>query len=242
MEQYEAPSRLATDHSIDGPTDFNTRDFFKEHLVRTDEGSYESAKVDDLGPVELALLETEKRRRGSQAAENKERVRADRARSEVNHLKKELPKMDPSRLAPQVEQTLKYSDPDEYIRQTLEAKQTNPYDEVFDTAEKQAAEEVGQRTIESEIALFNKDNPQIPVTMAMLEMDVPPRLINEFTKGQLAPQDFLSQAADILYRPTETFNEVLPVTPDLGSVGGQTSPSDDGSNDKMMAEYASAIF
>jgi hypothetical protein len=238
----EEPSRLdSTDSTIESPTEFNSRDFFKEHLVRTDSGGYE-IQGDDLSPVEMALLETEKRRRGTQAVASREKVRADRFETELTHVKTELPQMDPSRLAPQVDPALKYSDPDEYIRLSMEAAKHNPYEEVFNTASQKAADEVGQRTVETEIAEFNADNPKQQITLEMLELDLPPRLVQEFQTGKMDPQDFLGQAADILYRPTEVHNQAVPGQPDLGNVGGQTTPSDDGSNEKLAENYASAIF
>ncbi len=237
MEQYEQ-SRVDPEQ-ITSAEQFNTSDFFREHLVRTDGGSYE-VQGDDLGPVELALLETEKRRRGSQAATSKEKARADKAELEIRKVREIIPTIDIS--ANRIEESLKYSDPDEYIRQTLVAQRANPYDEAFNTASQQAADEVGQKTIADEIATFNADNPNRQITMDMLELDLPPRLINEFTKGQLVPQDFLGQAADIMYRPTETHNENIPVTPNLGEVGGQTTPTNDGSNDQMLETYENAVF
>ena len=218
---------------------FNTSDFFKEHLVRADNGGYE-VQGDDLGPMEQALLETEIRRRGSQASISREQAKTKKAELELTKVREILPTIDHT--ANQVESSLKYSDPDEYIRQTLEAQRANPYDQAFDTASQQAADEAGRFTVEGEIAAYNANNPDKKITLDMLELDVPPRLVNDFSQGKIDPQDFLTQAADILYRPTETHNEYIPVTPDLGDVGGQTSPTDDGSNDKMLANYASAIF
>jgi len=237
MDQYEQ-SRVDPEQ-ITSAEQFNTSDFFREHLVRNDSGSYE-VQGDDLGPVELALLETEKRRRGSQASTSKEKARADKAELEIRKVREIVPTIDHS--ANRIEESLKYSDPDEYIRLTLEAQRANPYDDAFNTASQQAADEVGQITVEGEVAIFNADNPTRQITMDMLELDLPPRLINEFTQGKLASQDFLGQAADILYRPTETHNENIPVTPNLGESGGQTKPSDDGSNDKMLETYSNAIF
>jgi len=236
--EYEQPSRVDPEQ-ITSAEQFNTSDFFREHLVRTDAGAYD-IKGDDLGPVELALLETEKRRRGSQASTSREKARADKYELEIQKVREIIPTMD--HRTHQVDEGLKYSDPDEYIRLTLEAQRANPYDEAFNTASQQAADEVGQRTVEGEIASFNADNPQRQITLDMLELDLPPRLVNEFSAGKISPQDFLGQAADILYRPTETHNQTIPNTPNLGEVGGQTSPTDDGSNDKLMANYASAIF
>jgi len=217
---------------------FNQSEFFREHLSRTDNGSYE-IKGDDLSPLELALLDTEKRRRGSQAATSREKARADRYELEIDKVKTALPTMEHRQT---VDANLKYTDPDEYIRLTLAAQADNPYEEVFNTASQQAADEVGQSSVEHEINSFNLEHPQTPITPDMLEMDLPPRLLNELAAGKIAPQDFLAQAADILYRPTETHNPTIPVTPDLGAVGGQTTPTDDGSNDKMAAQYASAVF
>ena len=232
----EETSRVEPSSSAEN---FNQSEFFREHLSRTDNGSYE-IKGDDLSPLELALLDTEKRRRGSQAATSREKARADKYELEIQKVREIIPTVDLA--ASRVDDTLKYSDPDEYIRRTLEAQRANPYDEAFNTASQQAADEVGQSTVQAEVEMFNSNNPGTQITMDMLELDLPPRLMNEFAEGKMSPQDFLGQAADILYRPTETFNESIPVTPDLGKVGGQTAPTDDGSNDKMMAEYASAIF
>jgi len=237
---YTEPNRLEnTGETTTSAEQFNQSDFFREHLIRTDAGAYD-IKGDDLGPLELALLETEKRRRGSQAATSREKARADKFELEIQKVREIIPTVDHK--ANQVNSSLKYTDPDEYIRLTLEAQRANPYDEAFNTASQQAADEVGQRTVEGEIAAFNVDNPQRQITLDMLELDLPPRLVNEFSQGKLDPQDFLGQAADILYRPTETHNQQIPSTPNLGEVGGQTSPTDDGSNEKLAENYASAIF
>lgn len=217
---------------------FDRKAFFTEHLRRAEDGKYE-IQGDDLSPVELALLETEKRRRGSQAIISREKVRADKAELAMQKALEAVPNV---QARPSVDESLKYSDPDEYIRLTLEAQRANPYGEVFDTAQKQAADEVGQRTVEDEIRLFNENNPNQQVTLEQLELDVPARLINDFSEGKLSPQDFLGRAADMLYKPATTHNVDIPVTPDLGEVGGQTAPTDDGSNDAMLANYASAIF
>ena len=237
---YTEPNRLEnTSETTTSAEQFNQSDFFREHLIRTDAGAYD-IKGDDLGPVEMALLETEKRRRGSQAATSREKARADRFELEIQKVREIIPTVDHT--VNQIDNSLRYSDPDEYIRLTLEAQRATPYDDAFNTASQQAADEVGQRTLEGEVAEFNSDNPQTPITIQQLELDLPPRLVQEFSEGKMDPQSLLGQAADILYRPTETYNQSIPVTPDLGKVGGQTSPTDDGSNDKLMANYASAIF
>jgi len=237
-EQEDANRVTATDHSIDGPTAFDTKAFFTEHLIRNETGGYD-VKGDDLDPMQLALLEVEKRRRGSQASISKEKARADRSELELQKVREIIPTV---QHVPAVDESLKYSDPDEYIKQTLEAARANPYDEAFNTASQQAADEAGQRTVEGEIAQFNADNPTTQITLEMLELDLPPRLLNEFAQGKLAPQDFLGQAATIMYSPTETHNVETLAQPDLGNVGGQTAPSDDGSNEALAQNYASAIF
>ena len=189
----------------------------------------------------MALLETEKRRRGSQASTSREKARADRFELEINKVREIIPTIDANALV--VDETLKYSDPDEYIRQSLEnAQRKDPYNEAFDTASKYAADEIGQKTVAGEIAAHNEANPKQQISMDMLELDLPPRLLNEFSEGKMGPREFLEQAANILYRPTETHNVNIPVTPDLGDVGGQTTPTDNGSNDKLSENYASAVF
>jgi len=239
--QYTEPNRLEDSQE---PTDtidqsFNPSDFFKNHLVRTEDGSLE-IKAEGLGPVELALLETEKRRRGSQAATSREKLRADKAQLELEKVKETIPTVDVS--ATQIDPTLKYSDPDEYIRQTLEAQRNNPYQEVFDTASQYAQQTVGAQSVQEVIAEHNQANPTRQLTEEMLNLDLPPRLLGELEAGKVTPQDFLAQAADILYRPTETHNENIPETPNLGAVGGSTTPSSEGVQETALAQYASAIF
>lgn len=216
---------------------FNSSSFFKEHLKRTEDGSLEIVGT-DLGPMEMALLETEKRRRGSQASSAREKARADKYKNEIGKVKtgiRDVRQPDP------IDPTLKVTDPDEYIRLTIEAQQHDPYKEMFDTASQQAAQETGQQTIESIIAQHNQVNPDRVLSQDMLEMDLPPRLVNDFTEGKMSSSDFLSRAAEILYRPTATSPQTMG-QPDLGNVGGQTTPTDTGSNDKMLTNYGQAII
>lgn len=218
---------------------FDSQTFFKNHLVRTDDGALE-IKGDNLQPLEMALLETEKRRRGSQSATTREKLRADKATLELTKVKEIVPTIDAT--ANEINPKLKYSDPDEYIRLSLEQKAHDPYKDAFATASSAAAEEAGQMTIDSVISDHNKAHPDKPIDMGMLEMDLPPRLVNEFTSGKMSPASFLEQAATILYSPTQVANPDLPNMPDLGTVGGQTNPTDDGSNDALIANYANAVI
>ncbi len=239
MEQYEhrGAARTDTNSPREGST-FDSANFFRNHLVKQDNGSLEITG-DDLSAVELALLDTEKRRRGSQASSSREKARADRTEVELIKVKEGVQTMtQPTPIDP----ALKYSDPDEYIKQTLVAQRSDPYQETFDTARQQASQEVGQKTAETMLAEHNADNPDRVLNMNMLEMDLPPRLVNQFQSGDLSPQDFLSQAADVLYRPTETHNPSIPVTPDLGAVAGGSTPTDEGGNDAMVENYSKAIF
>lgn len=216
---------------------FDSQTFFREHLVRSDNGNYE-VKGEKLSAMELALLETEKRRRGTQAAVSREKIRADRFEAELGNVKKALPALKPV----VVDEDLKYSDPDAYIEQRIKQQTENPYDEVFNTASREAATEVGRRSVAEEIKIFNENNPNRVLTEESLELDVPPRLVNDLQSGAITPQDFLASAAEILYSKSKVVNQELPSVPDLGAVGGQTTPTDDGSNDALIKNYASAVF
>ena len=217
---------------------FEASDFFREHLVRG-EGNKLEISGDNLSQVEVALLDTEIRRRGEQGATSREKARADRSELELSKVKESVRGI---QHAPEIDPQLKYSDPDEYVKQTLEARGNDPYQDVFNAASTQAAQEVGQVTLEGLISTHNENNPQKLITQSMLELDLPPRLMQAFASGNMSPQDFLSQAADLLHRPTEVANLPVPGMPDLGAVAGQTTPTDNGSNDKMIANYSNAIF
>ncbi len=237
--EYEQTTEGQQTETPSAEQSFDPQTFFREHLVKSEDGKLE-IKADGLGPVELALLDTEKRRRGSQAATTREKIRADRAGIELDKLKEIVPNVEHGKTV--VDESLKYTDPDAYIEQTLKARSHDPYTEAFDTASKFATQEAGRMTIESVIAEHNQAHPDKQVTQEMLELDLPPRLVSEFQAGNMAPSEFLDQASALLYRPTETHNQTIPVTPNLGEVGGQTTPTDDGGNDKMMANYATAIL
>ena len=226
------------DTTTDSIDQFDSQTFFKNHLVKGEDGSL-TVQGDNLNPMEMALLDNEKRRRGSQASNSREKARADRATLELQKVKEGVIKIQPTNT---IDEALKYSDPDAYIEQVLASKNLNPYQETFDTASQQAATEAGQMTVDSVIENHNQNNPNKQVTLEMLEQDLPPRLVNEFQSGKMAPSDFLAQAADILYRPLEVANPTTPSMPDLGSVAGQTTPTDNGSNDKLVANYANAVI
>jgi len=141
----EQENRLAdTSHTIDDST-FDTQEFFREHLVKSDSGKF-SIQGNELSHIEMALLNVEVKRRGEQGATSREKARADRSELELSKVKENVRGMDQ---APQIDQALKYSDPDEYIRQTLEAQSRDPYQDVFDASSKQASQESGQTTMDS---------------------------------------------------------------------------------------------
>ncbi len=220
-------------------TQFDSQTFFREHLQRTDDGKLE-IQGNDLSPVEMALLETEKRRRGSQAAVTREQNKASRFELELAQVKEKIPQMETR--AP-IDESLKYSDPDEYIRQSLEAKRSDPYEEVFDAASQYAQQTVGEQSVARVIEDYNQANPKTPLTEQMLDNDIPPRMLQELASGHVTPQDFLARAGAMLYGSGDSNgNQDIPVTPDLGNVGGTTTPTDDGSNDAMAANYAKAVF
>lgn len=238
MEQYTEENNTAdTNPPREGST-FEPQDFFREHLVKTESGKLEITG-ENLSPVELALLDTEVRRRGSQSASSREKARADKVELELSKVKENVRGIDPK--STEIDDSLKYTDPDEYIRLKLEGT-SDPYQDVFDTSRTQAANEFRQLTVDELITAHNTDNPTKQITPNMLELDLPPRLMTEFAEGKMSPQEFLGQAADLLYRPTEVANPPIPGMPDLGKVAGQTSPTDDGSNDKLMENYSTAIF
>lgn len=236
MEQYTQPKNEG--ETTPSAEQFDSQTFFKNHLVKGEDGSL-NINGENLNPMELALLETEKRRRGSQAASSRDKARADKVSLELEKVKEGVIKVQP---AEAIDPALKFSDPDEYIRQVLESKNSNPYQEVFSTASEQATQEAGKMTVDQVIANHNQTHPDKQVTLEMLEYDLPPRLVNEFQSGKMSPSDFLEQASDILYRPTTIANPSIPVMPDLGTVAGQTTPTDDGSDEKLIANYASAVI
>ena len=237
MTEYDHRKNVSNETTTSAEQ-FDQATFFKEHLQRTDDGKL-TIVGDDLSPVEVALLETEKRRRGSQSAVTREKLRADRYELELNKVKEEIPKVQVEE--PIIDPALKYSDPDEYIRLTLEAKQKDPYAEVFDTASQYAQQTVGEQTVQSVLIEHNQTHPDKPLTEEMLNMDLPPRLLNDMSEGKLSPQEFLAKAADILYRPKAVVNPDIPETPNLGDVPGSTTPTgQDSTSDEVS--YESAIF
>ena len=238
MEQKQTETTAENTNPPREGSTFEAADFFREHLVRGEDNKI-AILGDNLSPMELALLDIEVKRRGEQGATSREKARADRSELELSKVKENVRGISS---LPEIDPQLKYSDPDEYIKQTLEAQGKDPYQDVFNAASTQAAQEVGQITMEGLIASHNQSNPTKQITEGMLQLDLPPRLMNEFSSGKVSPQDFLRQAADLLYRPTEVANQPVPGMPDLGTVAGQTTPSDDGSNDKMLANYGKAIF
>ena len=64
--QTEPTATTDTSHPIDDST-FDQGAFFKEHLVKGDNGRL-AIQGDTLNPMELAFLDTEIRRRGEQGA------------------------------------------------------------------------------------------------------------------------------------------------------------------------------
>jgi len=203
----------------------------------------------------VTALKLEQQRRDSNSNYSKERARADKAEAKNSALEKQISQLaTPQGMSP--EQTaeleeLKFTDPDQWYARKLAIETGNATQatvrasDAIETANKDAetayTNDMSKRrdeSIEQLLTSHNALNPETPITMEMLNLDIPPSLINGLHKGTFAPPEFLQQVSKFLYADTVIKTEDVLGQPSLSDGSSTTTASAKAEEQSMEQLYA----
>lgn len=185
--------------------DLSVNEFFKQHVVKDDNGVYKIPPEvkEKLDPLKLELFTTEARRRTTESnfAKAKREKLALQAKLEAQSRFINVPTVDPEEQERLEE--LKHEDPDAWLREVTKKKEEAQREfekqlaEAYNIElEKLKAQEKTQ-TLEEALQAFNA-NSQVRLTPENLEYDVPVRLTKQFEEGKLTTDEYLEKAAEFV--------------------------------------------
>ncbi len=142
---------------------------------------------------------------------------------------------------------LKYADPDAWRRKlnSLElekrTQQKASLEELTGSARKAAELQFELDRRSQVLAEFN-ETLEKPITDEIIASEIPPRITAKLEKGQVSFEAFLLEVAEYLKTPKAIKNESTLAQPNLGNLGGGSTPSNYKAEDSLHDSYAKTIF
>ena len=222
--------------------DLNTlgiNEIIASYVTKTPDGKYSGMDTLDIDVNKKLAVETELRRRNTEASYTKSQQALREKEVELEALRKLVP---PSAALPKEEQEelarLKYSDPDAWFDKVTAAKATVSTISLRAVEDLRASEEIVRRA--NVLAEFNRSNPANPLTDEQLQLYIPPILAKQVTDGSLSFDDMLVKAHAFINGTKVVRNPTYIDEPSFDGVAKGTEPT--GSKSAFDADYAKTIF
>jgi len=189
----------------------------------------------------------EKRRRDTESVLGKTRQKAKATEAENTELKKRLGQTVQVVITPEEKQELddlKYSDPDAWRSKVNEletraaAKLNEDLGEINASASHQAEIERRSQVLDQ----FSEEHDGFVFTDEMLADDIPPRITKKLSDGKITYEEFLDESYKYLHTKKVVKTEDLEAQPNLGSVGGNDTPSKDNADKDIVGSYKNDIY
>lgn len=203
---------------------------------------------EDLDPVLAFAVNAEKRRRDTQSAYTKSNLEAKKLRTANEKLLSSWESDAVKALSP-TEQAeldeLKVQDPDKWrdrlneLESTKRSSVASKAKEFDEEANQMTALEQRAETLEQ----FNTANPEYAITDEVIENDIPPRLTKKLANNEIEFGDFLEECkkymskGKVIQQPDKPLDD-----PDLSSVAGGATPSEESRTKQDKDDYANEIY
>ena len=140
---------------------------------------------------------------------------------------------------------LKYSDPDAWRNKmnALENDARVRHQSLLSEAEKNASIQAELERRTQVLNEYNISHPSMPITQELIDFDVPARITKKLENGEISFDDFIVEVHNFIYTPkkvgsgNETLNQ-----PNLGQMGGGTTPSEGSAKKDIAANYKNIVF
>jgi len=207
--------------------------------VVTEDGKLDFSKLDSDISDEMKLAVTNaKRYRDTQSSFTKTRQELKKLEAEKTTLEN-MVKDKLISLPDEVKEELDYLkqfDPDSYIEKLQNYKEeyqreaSETLQRTLEEASKKAINEFTKEQRESLLNMYNKSNPDYPITEEQLRREVPVSLIEQMDNGSITFDEVIEKARKFIYGNVQVSNPTVTEQPSLGAVGasggaGKTAPS-----------------
>ena len=89
---------------------------------------------------------------------------------------------------------------------------------------------------------YNLENPGNQITQQVVSNDVPPRITNKLSEGEITFEEFLSEVNTYLSTPKVIQNETINRQADLGKIGGASHADPHAVAQDSIGSYESEIY
>lgn len=210
-----------------------------------DEGKWKVPE--DMAPEMQFAVNSERRRRDTQSAQSKtqQQLKALEAKNEAlaNRLETTIT---PSLTVEQIEEleNLKEHDPEAWRAKLNEHEEAAYIEHANDMeaieADAGEAAEIARRTVLLEE--FTAANPELDLSDDTVVNQLPSGLTNKLAEGELAFEDFLSEAKEFLLKGKTTKQNPIDGEPNLGASSGTSVPSPTAVEQDIVSSYENEIY
>lgn len=202
---------------------------------------------------ESTTVDYEKRFKDTQAFATKIAQEKAEKEKELAELKAELsvlkttaqPSMSISKEMQEELEDLKYSDPEEWRKKLnqLESEARNEFDSKVAEARNATSMQLELSKRASILNEYKAKHPDIAFTDELLNLDIPGRIVKKLENGQVTYEEFLNEVVNFVKAPKVigSTNSTLD-QPNLSKVGGDDTPTKDGTNKNLAKTYESMEF
>ena len=202
---------------------------------------------------ESTTVDYEKRFKDTQAFATKIAQEKAEKEKELAELKAELsvlkttaqPSMSISKEMQEELEDLKYSDPETWRKKLnqLESEARNEFDSKVAEARNATSMQLELSKRASILNEYKAKHPDIAFTDELLNLDIPGRIVKKLENGQVTYEEFLNEVVHFVKAPKVigSTNSTLD-QPNLSKVGGDDTPTKDGTNKNLAKTYESMEF
>jgi hypothetical protein len=193
-----------------------------------------------------ATIDYEKRFKDTQASFTKSQQELKAVKAKLDVLEQlTKPTIEIDEAVQQQLEDLKYSDPEAW-RQKMNALENDArakHHSLLSEAEKNASIQAEMERRALVLNEYNSSHPNAPITQELIDFDVPARITKKLETGEISFDDFIVEVHNFIYTPKKvgSNNEVLN-QPNLGQMGGGTTPSDGAVVKDIAANYANIAY
>ena len=246
-ESAAAQSSASEKHAATEPTFEEKVNDVAKQMTKGEDGNW--GLPDDVQADENVLYaaKIEKRRRDTESALGKTRLQLKTEEGLRQKLEtRAVAGIDLDLSPEQAEEleTLRDNDPEAWRKEVnnLERKATATFQEELDADRTSVSQEAELERRETVLDQFNVDHPDVKITDELLESDIPPRITKKLTEGKITFEEFLTEAHDFMVRPVKVAGTTAKETPNMGKVGGGSSPSAEANNLADKEDYSKTTF
>lgn len=193
-------------------------------------------------------VNVEKRRRDTESALGKAKQELKAKASLVEELVSKSSSTPPTLSLSKEEQDaldqLKFDDPESWrqkineLEKKAQEDRTNELTQLNDKASQQA--EIERRA--QVLAQFVEEHPDMVLNDEVIANDIPPRITKRLEAGEVSFEDFLEEVYNYLQAPKKIAAPKVETQPNLGKVGGSTSPTKQNLDMDIVASYANELY